>query len=119
MTEQGKKKIKIKTTGNQLELTVDRGWYEPRRTIENERISSIQCPSCKSTDKKHIIKRNNNGIMGPGFRSWIVEEHFECNECGTMYKDIFKIKKHTHKFEFDGDQCDICGKTVAEILVKD
>ena len=35
VTETGKKKIKIKTTGNQLELTVDRGgWYEPRRTIE-------------------------------------------------------------------------------------
>ena len=35
VTETGKKKIKINTTGNQLELTVDRGgWYEPRRTIE-------------------------------------------------------------------------------------
>ena len=35
VTETGKKKVKIKTTGNQLELTVDRGgWYEPRRTIE-------------------------------------------------------------------------------------
>jgi len=35
VTETGKKKIKIKTTGNQLELTVDRGgWCEPRRTIE-------------------------------------------------------------------------------------
>ena len=35
VTESGKKKIKIKQTGNQLELTVDRGgWYEPQRTIE-------------------------------------------------------------------------------------
>lgn len=35
VTETGKKKIKIKTTGNQLELTVGiDGWYEPRRTIE-------------------------------------------------------------------------------------
>jgi hypothetical protein len=35
VTETGKKKIKIRTTGNQLELTVDRGgWYESRRTIE-------------------------------------------------------------------------------------
>lgn len=32
VTETGKKKIKIKTTGNQLELTVDRGgWYETVR----------------------------------------------------------------------------------------
>lgn len=30
-----------------------------------------------------------------------------------------KFKKHTHKFEFDGGQCDTCGKTVAEILTKD
>ena len=35
VTETGKKKIKIKTTGNQFELTVDRGgWCEPRRTIK-------------------------------------------------------------------------------------
>jgi len=35
VTETGKKKIKIKTIGDQLELTVDRGgWYEPRRMIE-------------------------------------------------------------------------------------
>lgn len=35
VTETGKKKIKIRTTGNQLELTVDRGgWRESRRTIE-------------------------------------------------------------------------------------
>ena len=35
VTETGKNKIKIKTTRNQLELTVDRGgWYESQRTIK-------------------------------------------------------------------------------------
>lgn len=68
--------------------------YRETKEKEEERISAIQCPSCKSTDKKHIVKRNNNSIVGPGYSSWIVEEHFECNECGTMYKDIFKIKNN-------------------------
>ena len=92
MTEQGKKKIKIKTTGNQLELTVDRGWYEPRRTIENERISSIQCPSCKSTDKKHIIKRNNNGIMGQDFVLGLLKNISNVMNVEQCIKTYLKLK---------------------------
>jgi len=60
---------------------------------EQERIDKLKCPSCKSTDKEHIIKSNSNGIIGPGYHSWLIDEYFVCNNCGIMFKDISKRKK--------------------------
>ncbi len=57
---------------------------------EEARINKIQCPSCKSNDKEHIVKGDNNGIFGPGYRSWIIEEYYVCQSCGTMFKDLTK-----------------------------
>lgn len=79
------------------------GWYEKyimeerkkKEEIEErekERIVLIKCPSCESTMKRHIVKREDNGIIGPGHRSWVVDEYFVCLECGTMFKDLNKIK---------------------------
>jgi transposase-like protein len=67
--------------------------FREAKEKEEERISAITCPSCKSTDKEHIVKSNNNGILGPGYHSWIVDEHFVCKKCGVMYKDLNKPKK--------------------------
>ena len=58
--------------------------YREAKEQEKSRIAVIQCPSCKSTDKEHIVKSNDNGIFGPGYHSWIVEEHFVCNKCGII-----------------------------------
>jgi C4-type Zn-finger protein len=65
-----------------------------RKTEEQEvvRINEIKCPLCKSTDKIHHIKRNNNGIMGSGFSSCITEEYLICKSCGIHYNDITKLK---------------------------
>jgi transposase-like protein len=65
-----------------------------RKAEEQEvvRINEIKCPVCKSTDKIHYIKRNNNGIMGTGFSSWITEEYLICKSCGIHYNDIAKLK---------------------------
>jgi len=57
---------------------------------EHERIGKLKCPSCDSTMKEHIVKSDNNGVFGPGYRSWVRDEYFVCLECGTMYKDINK-----------------------------
>jgi hypothetical protein len=74
---------------------IDRKNKEYLETKEKEeaRIALIECPSCKSTDKEHIIESNSNGIIGPGYSSWVTNEYFVCNNCGTMFKDISKKKK--------------------------
>jgi len=94
-----KRKVLIKGIES---LKLDTNWYEKHilaekeaketaRKVEQERIEKIKCPSCKSTLKKHIVKRGDNRIIGPGYSSWIIDEYFVCKECGTMYKDINKI----------------------------
>ena len=60
--------------------------------LEKERINKIECPLCKSTDKIHHIKRNNNGIIGSGFSSWVTDEYLICKSCGLHYNDITKLK---------------------------
>ena len=90
---------KIKSTEEKEKLKwkpveFDENWYEQHLQAEEEnRIKKIKCPSCKSTSKEHIEKRNDNGIIGPGYSSWLVEEYFVCNKCGTMFQDINKLKK--------------------------
>lgn len=59
---------------------------------EQQRINEIKCPCCSSTNKKHVIETDNNGIIGPGHSSWIIEEYFICLKCGIMFKDIDKLK---------------------------
>jgi transposase-like protein len=67
--------------------------FREAKEAEEQRIAAIQCPTCKSTDKEHIIKSDSNGVCGPGYHSWIIDEYFVCNECGTMFKDLSKLKK--------------------------
>lgn len=97
----GKTLLQFRTKEIETSLGVDPDWYEKHllaereakekaKKIEQERIDNIKCPSCKSTSKKHIVKTDSNGIIGPGYCSWIIEEYFVCKECGTMYKDINK-----------------------------
>lgn len=43
------------------------------------------CPSCKSDDTFLYEKFENNGIIGPGYRSWVIESHWECNDCGIHF----------------------------------
>jgi protein-arginine kinase activator protein McsA len=88
--------------GEPMELDPD--WYEKsiakrqaeidaERKAEEDRIKKIKCPSCKSTSKDHIVKRDDNGIFGPGYSSWIIDEYFVCKKCGTMFKDMEKYNK--------------------------
>ena len=60
--------------------------------LEKERINKIECPLCKSTNKIHHIKRDNNGIIGSGFSTWVTDEYLICKSCGIHYSDITKLK---------------------------
>lgn len=43
------------------------------------------CPSCKDTDTYLYERFENNGVIGPGCSSWIVDSYWICNECGTQF----------------------------------
>jgi len=60
--------------------------------LEQERINNIECPVCKSTDKIQRIKRKSNGVMGPGFSSWVTDDYLVCRDCGIHYDDVSKLK---------------------------
>ncbi len=55
---------------------------------EKERLENIKCPACNSTKKHHYVNRENNGIIGHGFKSWITEEYLICQNCGIHYSDV-------------------------------
>jgi transposase-like protein len=61
--------------------------------LEKERIDNIHCPVCKSTNKHHHIKRESNGIMGPGHSSWMTENFLICKDCGVHYNDLKSFKE--------------------------
>ena len=50
--------------------------------------SIFTCPSCNSNNVKVVEKRNNNGIIGPGYASWVVDSYFSCKDCGTRFDKI-------------------------------
>lgn len=63
-----------------------------KRELEDEklRINNLKCPCCKSKDKRHYCRRDGNSIIGPGSRSWVVEEYLICSKCGIHYSDLNK-----------------------------
>ena len=85
-------------------VDLDPNWYsnhlkaeaevkEKARKKEEERIEKLCCPLCGSTKKLHIVKSGSNDIIGPGYRSWIVDEYYVCEKCGIMFRDITTLKK--------------------------
>lgn len=46
------------------------------------------CPSCKSNNIKVVEKRDDNGIIGPGYSSWIIDSYLSCKNCGTRFDKI-------------------------------
>lgn len=59
---------------------------------ENEQIIEEKycCPFCKSEDIKDESIRDSNGVLGHGYRSWVVKEQYSCNACGIMFKKVNK-----------------------------
>jgi uncharacterized C2H2 Zn-finger protein len=86
--------VKIDPDWYEKQLEAKRKAEEKTRKEEGDRSRIIKCPSCKSTSKDHIEKRDDNGIYGPGYSSWIIDEYFVCKKCGTMFKDMEKYRKN-------------------------
>lgn len=48
----------------------------------------IFCPVCKSKNIDDDSIYRNNGIRGPGFRTWKIKDAWSCNDCGIMFKRV-------------------------------
>jgi C4-type Zn-finger protein len=57
---------------------------------------SITCPSCKGHNVNKKETRRNNGIIGPGYRSWVVDSWYSCLDCGTRF-DLVNTNKSQQK----------------------
>ena len=89
-------------------VDLDPNWYsnhlkaeakakEEARKKEEDRISKLCCPLCGSTSKLHIIKSGSNDIIGPGYRSWVIDEYYVCEKCGIMFRDLTTLKNERNK----------------------
>jgi ribosomal protein L37AE/L43A len=53
-------------------------------TTKNTIVKRV-CPKCSSTDVKDISPRKDNGIIGPGYKSWKIVDMWLCNQCGERF----------------------------------
>ena len=44
-------------------------------------MEKLECPICKETELIDISIRDNNGVFGPGYNSWVVKEMYKCPKC--------------------------------------
>ena len=58
------------------------------RKNDKKENSKCFCPVCKSSNIKDISKYESNGILGPGYRSWQIDDVRECQDCGVHFKPV-------------------------------
>ena len=51
-------------------------------------IVMCRCPACKSEKIDDISPRANNGIIGPGYSSWKLDDMRACQDCGIVFKPV-------------------------------
>jgi C4-type Zn-finger protein len=83
----------LKTGGYEKAVAKRKEEVEAKEKAERDRIKAIKCPSCGSTSKDHVEHRDDNGIIGPGYASWVTNEYYVCKKCGTMFKDMEKYNR--------------------------
>lgn len=57
---------------------------------ENLRVENMECPLCRSTEKERRVSSISNGVMGPGYNSRKIADHYICMSCGIHYSDLNK-----------------------------
>jgi transposase-like protein len=72
------------------EIAKDQKRYKREVAAEEKRLKSLACPCCKSKERKSVVISKNNGIIGPGYHSHILQEYYVCQNCGVMFVDLNK-----------------------------
>jgi hypothetical protein len=49
----------------------------------------FECRLCGSQEYETI--KENNGILGPGYRSWV--DYYICKGCSAIFKDVQRFSK--------------------------
>lgn len=61
--------------------------------MEAETKDSPKCPVCKTAKYVSLIeKRKDNGIMGPGYSSWVIDKWYSCSNCGIRFDNPKNLK---------------------------
>ena len=50
----------------------------------------MKCPNCHSENTEKRERREDDGInavMGPGYRSWVVDSWVSCKDCGIRFDE--------------------------------
>jgi uncharacterized Zn finger protein len=55
-------------------------------------MEDLKCPACGSEDVKDVSIRDNNGVLGPGYFSWVIAELYSCNKCQQVFRPNKKKK---------------------------
>jgi len=59
---------------------------EIQEAIMKDAPPKKKCPNCASEDIRDISEREDNGIIGPGYASWIIREEYKCNFCNQTFQ---------------------------------
>lgn len=51
-------------------------------------IAGLPCPACKSNETEPKELRSNNGILGPGYASWVDNQWMSCKRCGVRFDPV-------------------------------
>lgn len=60
-------------------------FLQQQKTKKAEEGDGPPCPICDSTNTKPVEKRENNGILGSGFSSWVVDSYMSCQNCKSRF----------------------------------
>ena len=64
--------------------------YRNELKEEKERVEKMTCPLCKSKNKERNVSTISNGVMGTGYHSKKIADHYICMDCGIHYSDLNK-----------------------------
>ena len=51
------------------------------------------CPYCKSNNVELEEIREDNGVLGPGYNSWIIYSYYTCKDCKITFRNSLGITK--------------------------
>jgi len=87
--------------------------------VKKDLPKTAKCPICKSGVGHLRTFRQNNGIIGPGYRSWITDQYYSCDKCRARFD---APKEGDRPFVIDGPKtrtlrpCDCKDQAEAHLL---
>lgn len=84
------KPLEINFEEKEKKLKTLQEFWDKKKEEDILRINEMKCPACKETNKEHVVKTENNGVIGPGYHSYVVDDYYVCKSCGVHFSDVNK-----------------------------